>query len=130
MDTVIVVAGRSAARPKPGHRSTAYSDLFSSCSRSSAPSLVVPLEASEDDDALLYSARVSAVSASSLALIDSCSERPLRSMPVNLASIVPQTLRRSEEHESVLLSLKCIPSVAFCLPQKHPSVRFTPRYSV
>src|SRR3546814_4360944 len=58
MDTVIVVAGRSVARPKPGHRSTAYSDLFSSCSRSSAPSLVVPLEASEDDDALLYSARV------------------------------------------------------------------------
>src|SRR3546814_8756006 len=54
MDTVIVVAGRSVARPKPGHRSTAYSDLFSSCSRSSAPSLVVPLEASEDDDALLY----------------------------------------------------------------------------
>src|SRR3546814_19224092 len=88
MDTVIVVAGRSAARPKPGHRSTAYSDLFSSCARSSAPRLVVPLEASEDDDALLYSARVSAVPASYLALIDSCSERPLRSMPVNLASIV------------------------------------------
>src|SRR3546814_8519444 len=74
MDTVIVVSGRSVARPKPGHRSTAYSDLFSSYSRSSAPSLVVPLEASEDDDALLYSATVSAVSASSLALIDSCSE--------------------------------------------------------
>src|SRR5690606_25395497 len=68
-----------------------YSDLPPSCSRSSAPSLVVPLEASAE--ARLYSARVSATSASSFALIDSCRVRPLRSMPVNLASIESPTFR-------------------------------------
>ena len=47
----------------------------------------------EASDALLYSASASAVSASSLALIDSCSVRPLRSMPMNLASTWSPTFR-------------------------------------
>src|SRR5688500_2989976 len=83
-----------AARPKPDRRGQqlCYSDLLLSCSRSSAPNLVMPLAASEVE-ALLYSAIASAVSASSLALIESCRLRPLRSMPVNLASISSPTLR-------------------------------------
>src|SRR5690606_35100761 len=68
-----------------------HSGLPPSCARSSAPRLVVPAAASAA--VLLYSAIASAVSASSLALIDSCRLRPLRSMPTNLASTVSPTFR-------------------------------------
>src|SRR5690348_9415293 len=73
---------RRALRKEKRH----YSDL-PNCSLSRAPSLVVPPEAD------WYSSRACCISSSSLARIDSCSTRPLRSMPVYLASTASPTLK-------------------------------------
>src|SRR5690606_3949635 len=91
--------------PRSLHTCVYYSDLLPSCAHSSAPRLVVPAAASAA--VLLYSARASAVSASSLALIDSCRLRPLRSMPTNLASTLSPTFRCWEASSTRSWEMSC-----------------------